>query len=48
MLASATEAELRALLINGQKKVVCIRKMLEEMGYPQPATPMETDNPEEK
>ena len=48
MLASATEAERGSLFINGQKKVVCIKKMLEEMGYPQPATPMETDNPEEK
>ena len=43
VLSSATEAELGALFFNG-KEAATIRTMLEDMGHPQLATPMQTDN----
>ena len=42
-MASAAEAELGALFYNGQAAEP-IRTCLEEMGYPQPSTPIKTDN----
>ena len=42
-MSSAAEAELGALFINA-KEAVHIRKILEEMGYPQPRTPFQTNN----
>jgi hypothetical protein len=41
--SSATEAEIAALFLNA-KEGVNIRNILQEMGHPQPATPMQTDN----
>lgn len=43
VLASATEAELAALYYNA-REACSIRTTLEEMGHPQPATPIQTDN----
>ena len=43
VMASATEAELGALFMNGQEAVM-IRNTLGAMGFPQPPTPMKTDN----
>lgn len=43
VLASAAEAEIAALFINVQL-VVPLRTTLIEMGHPQPATPVQTDN----
>ena len=43
VMASATEAELGALYMNAQE-AVGIRNCLEAMGFPQPATPLKTDN----
>jgi hypothetical protein len=43
VLASAAESELGALFDNG-KAAVSERTTLEEMGHPQPPTPMQTDN----
>ena len=43
VMASATEAELGALYLNCQE-AVALRNCLEAMGYPQPSTPMKTDN----
>ena len=43
VMASATEAELAALFMNAQE-AVALRNCLTEMGYPQPATPLKTDN----
>jgi hypothetical protein len=43
VLSSASEAELGALFHNG-KEACPIRIALTEMGHPQPATPMATDN----
>jgi hypothetical protein len=43
VLASAAEAEVGGLFVNGQEACP-IRTTLEEMGYPQPATPITTDN----
>ena len=43
VMASAAEAELAALFMNGQE-AVALRNCLEAMGYPQPPTPMKTDN----
>ena len=41
--ASAAEAELGALFLNGQEaKIICL--ILEEMGDPQPPTPIHVDN----
>ena len=42
-LTSAAEAELGALYINS-REAVPQRILLEEMGHPQPKTPMQTDN----
>jgi hypothetical protein len=43
VVASAAEAEIGALFLNA-KEGVNIRNILKEMGHPQPATPMQTDN----
>jgi hypothetical protein len=42
-MSSATEAELGALFYNA-KDGVWLRTTLDEMGHPQPATPIQTDN----
>ena len=43
VMASAAEAELGALFLNAQ--AICpFRTALEELGHPQPATPLQTDN----
>ena len=43
VMASATEAELGALYMNGQEAVgLC--NCLKAMGFPQPETPLKTDN----
>ena len=43
VMSSAAEAELGGLFINA-KTAVPIRKTLEELGHPQPPTPIQTDN----
>ena len=43
VMSSAAEAELGALYINARKAIE-ERNILEEMGHPQPPTPMQTDN----
>ena len=43
VMASAAEAEMGALFINGQEAVV-LKQILEEMGWPQQPTPIKTDN----
>jgi hypothetical protein len=43
VVASAAEAELGALFFNGQEATT-LRTTLLELGYPQPPTPMQTDN----
>ena len=43
VVASATEAELGALFLNC-KQATIFRLMLEEMGHPQPPTPIHCDN----
>ena len=43
VMASAAEAELGALYLNGQE-AVALRDTLGAMGYPQPPTPMKTGN----
>ncbi|KAI2490331.1 hypothetical protein MHU86_24250 [Fragilaria crotonensis] len=43
VLSSATEAELGALFHNG-KEAAMLRTTLADMGHPQPATPIQTDN----
>ena len=43
VMSSATEAELGALYIMA-REAVYIRIVLEELGYEQPPTPMQTDN----
>lgn len=43
VMSSAAEAELGALFINSQEAVPQ-RQLLEEMGHPQPPTPMQIDN----
>ena len=43
VMTSATEAELAALYIMA-REAVYIRIILEEMGHPQPPTPLQTDN----
>jgi hypothetical protein len=43
VLASAAEAEIGALFLNGQEALP-IRVTLAELGHPQPPTPMQTDN----
>jgi hypothetical protein len=43
VMSSAAEAELGALFINA-KAAVHMRRILQEMGHPQPCTPIQTDN----
>ena len=43
VMASATEAKIGAMFVNA-REAVPVRKTLEEMGHPQPPTPMQTDN----
>jgi hypothetical protein len=43
VMASASEAELGALFVNGKEATV-LRQTLQDMGWPQPPTPMQTDN----
>ena len=43
VMSSAAEAELGALFINA-KEAVHMRRILQEMGHPQPRTPIQTDN----
>ena len=43
VMSSAAEAELGALYINS-RKAVPMRHLLNEMGHPQPPTPIQTDN----
>jgi hypothetical protein len=43
VMSSAAEAELGALFINA-KEAVHLRRILSEMGHPQPRTPIQTDN----
>ena len=43
IMSSAAEAELGALFLNA-KTAVSIRHTLEELGHPQPRTPIQTDN----
>jgi hypothetical protein len=43
VLSSATEAKLGTLFLNG-KEAAMLRTTLEDMGHPQPATPIQTDN----
>jgi hypothetical protein len=43
VLSSASEAEIGALFDN-TKRATILRTTLEEMGHPQPATPVQTDN----
>jgi hypothetical protein len=42
-MSSAAEAELGALYINA-KEAIYLRRILHEMGHPQPCTPILTDN----
>jgi hypothetical protein len=43
VMSSAAEAEIGAFFINAKEGEV-LRRTLEELGHPQPPTPMETDN----
>jgi hypothetical protein len=43
VMSSAAEAEIGAIFINDKEGAV-LRTPLEELGHPQPPTPMETDN----
>jgi hypothetical protein len=43
VMSSAAEAELAALYINA-REAVYIRQILQELGHPQPRTPIQTDN----
>ena len=43
VMSSAAEAEIGALFINAREAIPA-RTTLEEMGHPQPPTPMQTDN----
>jgi hypothetical protein len=43
VMSSAAEAEIGAVFINAKEGAV-LRTTLEELGHPQPPTPMETDN----
>ena len=43
VMSSAAEAELGALYINA-REAVPLRQLLEQMGHPQPPTPVQTDN----
>jgi hypothetical protein len=42
-MSSAADAKLGALFINA-KTAVSMQRMLEELGHPQPQTPIQTDN----
>jgi hypothetical protein len=42
-MASASEAEFGALFVNGKEATV-LRQTLTDMGWPQPPTPIQTDN----
>eukprot|EP00957_Ditylum_brightwellii_P113941 8686052-Ditylum_brightwellii.AAC.1 len=42
-MASAAEAECKGLYENG-REAIPLKMALEEMGHPQPATPIDTDN----
>lgn len=44
VMASAAEAEVAALFMNAQEAVPMLRVALEDLGHPQPATPMKRDN----
>ena len=44
MMGSATKAKIGAAYINGQEAVP-IRALLLKLGNPQPATPIQVDNP---
>jgi len=43
VILSAAEAEIGAMFVNA-REAVPMRKTLEEMGHPQPKTPLQTDN----
>jgi hypothetical protein len=43
IMSSEAEAEIGSLFINAKEGTVLLRT-LEELGYPQPPTPLETDN----
>ncbi len=43
VMSSAAEAETGALYLNA-KEAVYLQQILEEMGHPQPKTPIQTDN----
>jgi hypothetical protein len=43
IMSSAAEAEIGAVFLNA-KKVTILRTTLEELGHPQPPTPLQTDN----
>ena len=43
VMASAAEAEMGALFVNGQEAII-LRTTLEELGHIQPPTPIKTDN----
>lgn len=43
VMLSVTEAELAAMFMNA-KEAVTMRNMLEELGHPQPPTPIVPDN----
>jgi hypothetical protein len=43
VMPSAAEAEIGAVLLNA-KEGTMLRTMLEELGHPQPPTPLQTDN----
>ena len=43
VMTSAAEAELGALYLNA-RETIYIRRVLEELGHPQPKTPIQTDN----
>jgi hypothetical protein len=42
-MSSAAKAELGALYLNA-KEAIYLQQILEEMGHPQPKTPIQTDN----
>ena len=44
VMASSAKAEIGALYMNAQDEALSIRQCLIELGHPQPATPMKTDN----
>jgi hypothetical protein len=44
VLASAVEAKLGALFLNCKQAMTIFRLTLEEMGHPQPPTPIDCDN----